>query len=662
MSDSNRSILIVEDELAWREMYDDMLASTYKLTYAKTLSQAEGLLDSVKFDLVIVDPSLDPEDHAKLEGIKVVKRIATLDAPIPVIVITGDYSRVRGDDPLISGLVYRVLEKTASYEELNEAVETALGKNRAENNWLNVSWQTTETLSTYKMLKVLLEMLQQLTSTDVIHVLMPTKQKNELVIVADTGQDEGRYLNLIYSITGRAFRTRTTIYVPDTGNEAHYQSVRGMERMYSELAIPIQHEDVIYGVLNLESNRLSAFDVRVIELAEIFATIVPLLMKNQNYQSIVRELHLIAGEMLKSALDLDSVWKLILDRGLHLLNADQGFLAERQSDNSGLLQIKAATLDGLTGQILDKRDHVAYEVVNSGIGKRIENMPYNQRMHKEQSVIAVPVRVNDSAGILKFESEEPGTFDYEHERLVLILANYISIAVNRASQAGMKRQTALATTFAHRIGNPIYNIREALQGISSDELTVIDEQFPNLAVALQNAKKNVGKAINVIEALKQNLARIETKPVDIMAVAIAAAEDKLKTRTNIHLNLENLTDIPKVLADDNLQNVFADLFENAAEHITDEGQITVEGRIVDRVVEISVTDTGTGIPTKFRPYIFSPGFTLKPNATPTDGLGLSFCKQYIESCGGKIELGGERDELNSGTVIIFTLPAHVDMR
>lgn len=657
MSDLNHSILIVEDALPWQETYEEMLASKYKLTFAQTLLEAEELLDSVKYDLAIVDPSLDPNDHTKLDGIKVVKRIATLENPPPVIVITGDYSRVRDDDILIIGFVYRVLEKTASYTELNEAIETALNKNLAENYWLDVSRQTSLMISTYKMLKVFLEQLRHLIAADVAHVLLATEQKNELVIVADTGQDEGRFLNITYSITGRAFRLRTTIYLPDSRDETDYQPVRGTERMYSELAVPIQLNETVYGVLNLESHRLNAFNVQTIELTETFATTILFLMQNQHYQREVRELHLIPSEMLKSALDLDSIWRLILDRGLHLLNANRGILAERLS-NSSLLQIKATAPEGLTGQILDKADYISYEVVNSGIGKRVTDVLPNQRVRSEKSVIAVPLRLDDSVGILKFESETPYAFNAEHEKLVLSLADYASLAMRLARQKqelvsleGMKRQSALAAKLVHRIGNPIRNIRNWIGTIRPNELTAIEELFPNVASVIDEIKGNIPHLTEVINELKQALQRavLEPKPTDINATIKSTLEmipATFLTTSSLQPNL------PRVFADENLKGVFSEIIDNAMEHMPKGGEISVVSRLVDKGVKVEIKDTGEGISPKVLPYIFSPGLSKKRKATEADGLGLSWCKLYVESCGGRIEATSALGEGSTFTIVL----------
>jgi len=67
-------------------------------------------------------------------------------------------------------------------------------------------------------------------------------------------------------------------------------------------------------------------------------------------------------------------------------------------------------------------------------------------------------------------------------------------------------------------------------------------------------------------------------------------------------------------------------------------------------VEISITDTGEGIPEEIRGQLFQPFFSTKTNSL---GLGLSFCKLAIESNGGSIDIDSV---VGKGTTVTVTLP------
>jgi NtrC-family two-component system sensor histidine kinase KinB len=73
-------------------------------------------------------------------------------------------------------------------------------------------------------------------------------------------------------------------------------------------------------------------------------------------------------------------------------------------------------------------------------------------------------------------------------------------------------------------------------------------------------------------------------------------------------------------------------------------------------IEISVTDTGPGIPEEYREHIFE-RFSRVPGTQGRSkgfGLGLWFCRQVVEAHGGRI--WAEPGHGNKGARFVFTLP------
>jgi len=69
----------------------------------------------------------------------------------------------------------------------------------------------------------------------------------------------------------------------------------------------------------------------------------------------------------------------------------------------------------------------------------------------------------------------------------------------------------------------------------------------------------------------------------------------------------------------------------------------------ESLVEVSVSDTGTGIAPELAEQLFQPFITTKKHGM---GVGLSICRTIVESHGGKIWV---ESEPNRGTVFRFTL-------
>jgi signal transduction histidine kinase len=113
-------------------------------------------------------------------------------------------------------------------------------------------------------------------------------------------------------------------------------------------------------------------------------------------------------------------------------------------------------------------------------------------------------------------------------------------------------------------------------------------------------------------------------------------------------------DLPYIRADANqLSQVLMNLLLNAAEATPEGGSITLAASkltYVD-VVEIRVTDTGSGIPPDILSHVFEPFFTTKRGRGT--GLGLSISQAYVRSHNGEIRVDSV---LHHGTTVTLTLP------
>lgn len=117
-------------------------------------------------------------------------------------------------------------------------------------------------------------------------------------------------------------------------------------------------------------------------------------------------------------------------------------------------------------------------------------------------------------------------------------------------------------------------------------------------------------------------------------------------------------DVPRVYADEELiRQVIVNLLDNAIKYTPSGGKITVS--ILHRTtqkVQISVCDTGPGIPEEKRERIFEGHFRLKRDQEKEGyGLGLSLCRKIIRAHYGQIWVDSV---LSQGSCFQFTLPVY----
>jgi PAS domain S-box-containing protein len=113
-------------------------------------------------------------------------------------------------------------------------------------------------------------------------------------------------------------------------------------------------------------------------------------------------------------------------------------------------------------------------------------------------------------------------------------------------------------------------------------------------------------------------------------------------------------DLPMTVADRvQFQQVLMNLMLNGIEAMKDTGGVlTVKSQLrEDGQIEISVKDTGAGLPVGKADQIFDAFFTTKPHGS---GMGLAITKSIVESHGGRIWANGNGGR---GATFYFTLPA-----
>ncbi len=144
------------------------------------------------------------------------------------------------------------------------------------------------------------------------------------------------------------------------------------------------------------------------------------------------------------------------------------------------------------------------------------------------------------------------------------------------------------------------------------------------------------------------------------AAALRASEEMLSRLLGAHVALEVVTgdeEAPIHVDLQQLDQVLANLVVNARDAMPGGGTITLRTAVrhdadSGRVVEISVRDTGQGIPAELRDRIFEPFFTTKPDGVGT-GLGLSTVAGIVQHAGGRVSV---ESEVGEGSTFTLTFP------
>ena len=216
----------------------------------------------------------------------------------------------------------------------------------------------------------------------------------------------------------------------------------------------------------------------------------------------------------------------------------------------------------------------------------------------------------------------------------------------------------MASTLAHELNQPLTAVANYVQGC----IRIVDgqqgEAADKMRWALGETAKQALRAGDIIRHLREFVARgvTERQPEDLRglveeagALALVGSREK-----GIRPAFDFAIGEAWVLADRiQIQQVLTNLMRNAVEAMddTERKELVVRTRTLqDGYLELSVSDTGTGISEEVATQLFQPFVTTKSGGM---GIGLSISKRIIESHGGEI---GVRTNEEGGATFFFTLP------
>jgi len=165
----------------------------------------------------------------------------------------------------------------------------------------------------------------------------------------------------------------------------------------------------------------------------------------------------------------------------------------------------------------------------------------------------------------------------------------------------------------------------------------------------------IGQISELVLNLK-NFSRMDAAATDMMNLndciesALNIGRNVLKNKVEI---IRELGDLPRITcAPSQLNQVFLNLFTNAAQAMEAQGRLHIKSWHADGDIHVSVADNGKGIPEDILTRIFDPFFTTKPVGEGT-GLGLAITHQIIQQHGGEIRV---ESRVGEGTHFHIRLP------
>jgi PAS domain S-box-containing protein len=323
-----------------------------------------------------------------------------------------------------------------------------------------------------------------------------------------------------------------------------------------------------------------------------------------------------------------------------------------------------------------------------------------KRLNNEVFADSYPIRMLDSKKEVRWLEVSAVRLSYENKPAVLVFMRDISRQRKLESQLFQNEKMAsigqLAAGVAHEINNPVGFVNSNLHTLGGyqKDMQQLIACYQELLAHLKSSEADSGREpllqkISAIERLEAEMdldfiladspqlihesqegtERIKNIVLDLKDFAHPGSErvqlidvnKSIESTLNIVWNelkynatvIKEFGKIPQIQGyPQQLNQVFMNLLVNAAQAIKEKGEIKIQTRQTDGKVEVSISDTGCGIPEENLKKVFDPFFTTKPVGKGT-GLGLNVSFNIIKKHNGTIQA---TSKLAQGTTFTIQLP------
>lgn len=489
-------------------------------------------------------------------------------------------------------------------------------------------------------------------------------------------------------ITGWVFSTGKPARVGEVRDDPRYIMLR--ENVRSELAVPLEVNGEIRGVLNVDSERENAFSASDQSLLEELAVQAARVIHNTwlfeqaRLKAGLLESLVSVSQTINSTLNQDEALEVITREAcvlmrakmcsLLLLNESRDWLELRASHGAGAAYRNKPNLsvaESLLGIVIRRRKPVVVENVQTSA--RYQNVLI-ARVDGLVSLLSVPLIYGGEAiGALNVYTGHPHNFSNEEIHILSALAGLSALAIEKArlyervSDVEEQLRQAeklsalglLAAEVAHEIRNPLTVMKMLYHSMDlqfpAGDPRVKDSEI--IREKMDRLNRIVEQILDFARSTEPQLSPVNANELlDDLALLV---RHKL-TNHNIEFLRRLQPDLPAIMADaTQLEQVFLNLTLNAVEAMPDGGRLTITTRALKLPrrspapthIRIEFRDTGVGMTSEQRARAFSS--LLTTTKTKGNGLGLAIVARIVETHRGRVRL---KSTVGRGTTITIVLP------
>ena len=504
------------------------------------------------------------------------------------------------------------------------------------------------------------------------------------------------------SLVGRVAVTRRTEQIADVLDDPEYgrQDLQRLAGYRTLLAAPMILDDAVVGVLLVWRTQVEPFDAQEHELLSLFAVQAAIVLRQAQLRqalesrtaelaSKVAQLEALGevGDAISSSLDLDEVLARVVAHAVRMTGTDGGSIMEYdEDDDSFTVRAVYGSSDALVSRLRSIRIPADSTLVGrAALARRplsVEELdtehldPHLRILHDDgwRSVLAVPVQRDERMlGALVVRRRTAGGFTPDVVDLLETLASQSALAIVNARlfrevetksaelEIASRHKSEFLASMSHELRTPlnaVIGFSEVLLDRLFGELNERQEEYLH---DIRNSGRHLLELLNEI----LDLSKVEAGQMELehsifsVPTALDYVLSLVRERAAAHsiaLRLDVAPEVGSIEGDElRFKQVVLNLVSNAVKFTPDGGTVDVAARRDAEQLEVTVTDTGIGIPPEDRARIFE-SFQQGGRGAPKEegtGLGLTLTRRIVALFGGRLWL---ETEVGVGSTFGFTIP------
>ncbi|MEO7589239.1 MAG: HAMP domain-containing sensor histidine kinase [Arachnia sp.] len=226
--------------------------------------------------------------------------------------------------------------------------------------------------------------------------------------------------------------------------------------------------------------------------------------------------------------------------------------------------------------------------------------------------------------------------------------------------AAERTRAEMLRDLAHELRTPLTTIRGYHEALADGVLIADRETYDVVEKELSRVDRLVGDIARV-SAVEERRYSLRLQPVHVKEVLTTAEASAARAfqEHGVTLTCNTPHDCVVMGDPDRLQEVLANLLDNALRHTPAGGRVTLDATCGENTAQVTVTDTGEGIAAGHLPRIFERFYRVdsgRSRSAGGSGIGLAITRALVEAHGGRIRV--ESAGSGSGSTFAITLPTH----